>query len=91
MAILNEDRLVRSKPKIPGTGQNPNGRHSSTIDLTISCPDLSNQTDISNGSYYGSDHLPFINQLHINSPSLYKQQKNTGNYIYANGETLTMI
>ncbi|KZS10385.1 Uncharacterized protein APZ42_025160 [Daphnia magna] len=68
--LLNDDRLTLNTPRNLGTRPNPNGNRSSTIDLTLSSPNLTNLIDVKTGPYWGSDHLPVIIQLHINSSPL---------------------
>lgn len=71
--LLNDNRLILCTPKNLGTRPNPNGRHNSTIDLTLTSPDLAYRTDIHTETYWGSDHLPIIIQLNTNSPPLTSQ------------------
>ena len=68
--LLNQENIVLCTPRNLGTRPIPNRTQSSTIDLTFSSPDLANLTTINSGPYWGSDHLPIIIQVNIESSPL---------------------
>jgi endonuclease/exonuclease/phosphatase (EEP) superfamily protein YafD len=63
--LLEHEKFILCTPKNLGRRPNPNGRESSTIDLTFSSPDLANLTITNVGPYWGSDHLPVTTRLSI--------------------------
>ncbi|KZS21257.1 Uncharacterized protein APZ42_011851 [Daphnia magna] len=65
--LLDDTRITICTPKNLGTHPNPNGKESSTIDLTFSSPDLANLINPHVGPCWGSDHLPVITSLSISS------------------------
>jgi hypothetical protein len=65
--LQDDDKLILITPKNLGTRPSQNDNRSATIDLTMCTPNLAHLLSAETGPYWGSDHLPVIIELSINS------------------------
>lgn len=65
--LANEDKLILCTPKDLGTRPSNNGNQPSTIDLTFESQDLASLITVRTGPYWGSDHLPVMIDLDLNT------------------------